>query len=291
MPTFRVNGEDMGGCANSAASVLAYDKDGNKTTVQKLFDAMEEGGGGNANVHILTQAEYDALPDSKNSDGVIYVISDAPDMDARNIFYDGSKTGLGNDIQEAIDNLSKRGGLVHVKLTQAAYDALGTEKNTNNVIYTITDSDAELTAKNIECVGADGKTSNVQSVLDEQNNKIGDFQAELDKITAIDLLWENASPTSTFENGQTLVFDRTKYKFLLIEAHISTNYTETISTLIKNEVGITYRLSYFGSTPFYRGVTVKSNGLGIGTGNKQTAIGTTTGDNNGIIPVRIYGVY
>ena len=101
-------------------------------------------GGGNLNIVKLTQAEYDALPDSKNSDGIlyaiedgeisssggsakaitisqedfdklseeekangIYVIPDGEDLTAKNLFYDGSETGLGNTVQNAIDNVNK----------------------------------------------------------------------------------------------------------------------------------------------------------------------------------------
>lgn len=35
------------------------------------------GGGGNANIVELTQAEYDALPDTKLTDGKVYFIKDA----------------------------------------------------------------------------------------------------------------------------------------------------------------------------------------------------------------------
>ena len=103
------------------------------------------GGGGNVNIVKLTQAEYDALPDSKYSDGIlyaiedgevsgsgggsakaitlsqeefdalseeekasgIYVIPDGEDLTAKNLFYDGSETGLGNTVQDAIDNVNK----------------------------------------------------------------------------------------------------------------------------------------------------------------------------------------
>ena len=62
----------------------------------------------NSNGHIvkLTQAEYDALPNTKLADDIIYLIIDANDdrFEARNLPYDGSITGLGNTVQDAIDN-------------------------------------------------------------------------------------------------------------------------------------------------------------------------------------------
>lgn len=47
----------------------------------KFNDNMDKldqgGGGGSANIVHLTQAEYDALPDSKLTDGKVYMIEDA----------------------------------------------------------------------------------------------------------------------------------------------------------------------------------------------------------------------
>lgn len=42
------------------------------------MDKLDEGGGGgNADIVELTQAEYDALPDTKLTDGKVYFIKDA----------------------------------------------------------------------------------------------------------------------------------------------------------------------------------------------------------------------
>lgn len=100
-------------------------------------------GGGNANIVKLTQAEYDKLPESKYSDGILYAITDGSSsgsvgkpveltraqyealgdsvlndnilyaitdgdgLSAKGLAYDGSKTGLGDNVQEAIDNQNK----------------------------------------------------------------------------------------------------------------------------------------------------------------------------------------
>lgn len=42
-----------------------------------IIDNNMGGGGGNANIVELTQAEYDALPDTKLTDGKVYFIKDA----------------------------------------------------------------------------------------------------------------------------------------------------------------------------------------------------------------------
>ena len=73
-----------------------------------ILDGQEYGGGssGGSKVVKLTQAEYNALPNDKLSDDNIYLITDAGELSADNISYDGSETGLGNNVQEAIDELN-----------------------------------------------------------------------------------------------------------------------------------------------------------------------------------------
>ena len=68
------------------------------------------GGGGSASdIMYLTQAEYDALPESKLTNGVEYRITDAGTMaGAENVGYDNSKSGLeAVNVQDAIDKLDE----------------------------------------------------------------------------------------------------------------------------------------------------------------------------------------
>lgn len=94
----------------------------------------EEGGGGGTSMVTLTQAEYDALPDSKYTDDIPYFIVDgvvggnnATDIKCLN----------GETVQTELDKLKK------VFLTQAEYDALPDTKLTDNIEYNIVDEDAE----------------------------------------------------------------------------------------------------------------------------------------------------
>ena len=73
------------------------------------FEVVEvEGSGnstsGNAKAITLTQAEYDALSEEEKANG-IYVVSDGEDLTSKNLAYDGSVTGFGNNVQDAIDYL------------------------------------------------------------------------------------------------------------------------------------------------------------------------------------------
>lgn len=73
------------------------------------------GGGGNTNAVCLTQEEYDALPDSKLTDGKIYFIEDdtpAPEFTeaAENVFYNGT-TGQPDNVQDMLELNSTKAAL------------------------------------------------------------------------------------------------------------------------------------------------------------------------------------
>ena len=76
-----------------------------QTAIDELTSKVKAGG----NIMYLTQAEYDALPESKESDGVEYRITDAGTMaGAENVGYDNSKSGIeAVNVQDAIDKLDK----------------------------------------------------------------------------------------------------------------------------------------------------------------------------------------
>lgn len=73
-----------------------------KAVGEKITEAVENAA---AKAITLTQEEYDALPEEEKAKG-IYVISDGEDLTAKNMFYDGSLTGLGNNVQDAVDNMN-----------------------------------------------------------------------------------------------------------------------------------------------------------------------------------------
>lgn len=57
-------------------------------------------------VKTVTQEYYNSLPESEKAKGIY--ITDGDDLTAKNIYYDGSETGLGNTIQGAIDELNSK---------------------------------------------------------------------------------------------------------------------------------------------------------------------------------------
>ena len=88
----------------STADNVTYDNSEsgiNAKTVQEAIDEIVAGGLGVE----LTQAEYDALPDSKYSDNITYYITDGGAAgDASNVQYDPNVTGLEvNNVQSVLD--------------------------------------------------------------------------------------------------------------------------------------------------------------------------------------------
>ena len=68
------------------------------------------GGSGGCDIEYLTQAEYDALPDSKLTNGVEYRITDSnpPAPTAKDMSYDNLESGIeAETVQDAIDEVNE----------------------------------------------------------------------------------------------------------------------------------------------------------------------------------------
>lgn len=102
-------------------------------------------GGGQPSVE-LTQAEYDALPASKLTNGVEYYITDGNNPNvatASQVMYDNTDSGLSaTDVQNAIDEIAETGGGAGVSvLTYAEYQELVDAGEVNpDISYYISDS-------------------------------------------------------------------------------------------------------------------------------------------------------
>lgn len=49
--------------------------------VKEVVDAIPGGGGGNANIRMLTETEYNALTDAQKKNGTLYLVADDPHID------------------------------------------------------------------------------------------------------------------------------------------------------------------------------------------------------------------
>lgn len=104
----------------------------------------------------------------------------------------------------------------------------------------------------------------------------------------MDLLWTNASPTSTF-NSQTLSIDLTDYELIVIEA---LSYTDTasengiFSSIFKKEIGV-----WFGMATHYNNVPGDGGVRNIRFSNSSIEISASILHNNMYcIPYKIYGI-
>lgn len=113
------------------------------------------GGSGNANIVKLTQSEYDALPESKKSDGILYAITD------------GECSASG-------------GSSKPVELTKAEYEALGDKVNSDGILYAITDGDG-LSAKSMAFDDTETQlgVNNVQDAIVEQNKNLDELNSNI----------------------------------------------------------------------------------------------------------------
>ena len=73
----------------------------------EVVDGSGNSTSGSAKAITLTQEEYDALSEEEKANG-IYVVSDGEDLTAKNLAYDGSVTGLGNNVQDAVDAVNSK---------------------------------------------------------------------------------------------------------------------------------------------------------------------------------------
>ena len=117
--------------------------------------------------------------------------------------------------------------------------------------------------------------------------------------SSTELLWENASPNSSFV-GQTISLDWTKYSKLELLSAFQTGVT------IGGDAGALMRSVDFidcslgtimiarepktGSTNAYRKYTLLDDGIKIENGASESSSGGITADNSYMVPIKIYGM-
>ena len=115
-----------------------------------------------------------------------------------------------------------------------------------------------------------------------------------DNASAITLLWENPSPTTTFA-AQTINLDLSGYEMMYVLHMAATDYQYlSITPLINDpDIGEQHIMSYAGTTISERGASVTDSGIVFTSGTyiKSSSSGTlSNGTGTGYaIPYRIYG--
>lgn len=128
------------------------------------------------------------------------------------------------------------------------------------------------------------------------NNRIGNLEQGITK----ELLWENASPTSSFA-VQTISIDLSKYNFVIVEAQFASSAdirTQVSARTPKSSGSNTVNRIGIGtggtSAPFmyyvYRNFTVNSAGVYFGEGYRSKSSMAEEMNNGYCVPLAIYGV-
>lgn len=129
-----------------------------------------------------------------------------------------------------------------------------------------------------------------QNLNDIQDNVIN-LQNEIPNKLSMELLWENASPTSSFA-AQTIALDYSQFDRIKIEADLLPDYKAVLMCEVKAENEIGCEFLYGGaSAVFSRRCILNANGLEVQDGY-QTPYSTVTPQQNDTIyiPWRIYGI-
>ena len=100
------NGIQYSGTTDAATNIN-YDNSKGAIKAGNVQGAIDEIMETTSQSRNLTQAEYDALPDTKYTDGIEYFITDAEPLDASTIAYDNTASKMtATNVQAGIDELN-----------------------------------------------------------------------------------------------------------------------------------------------------------------------------------------
>lgn len=112
--------------------------------------------------------------------------------------------------------------------------------------------------------------------------------------TGMDLLWENASPSSSFAAQTISVINISDYRFVILDIKDSYGSNRRYGHIIFEnieDVEQTYRLIGASGALYDRNIVIKTNGIEISACNKKASLsGSYTTTTSDLIPVRIYGI-
>lgn len=108
---------------------------------------------------------------------------------------------------------------------------------------------------------------------------------------SMELLWENASPASTFAN-QTVPLDTSKFTAVLIEFRSGASNAVRIPSVMAFSKGSRYIAlgDNNAGTIITRAFAVNDADIAFSAGYKYSTYKTYTEDNTVVIPVAIYGI-
>lgn len=209
-----------------------------KGTLQEQIDLLEENASSGVD---LTQAEYDALPDTKESDGVDYYIMDEDFVatDAKAVGYDKSTSGLTRETaQGAIDEIVDKINESNTNFNNAL-DELNSNL-TNNLLLSTTEHRVGtwIDGKPLYSITQDnnntskGTTStfahnikNVDNIFIDLQHSYFKFANNINSVPISLSVTDNAISQAYF--NIFLSVDRTNYKYFAGSASSSTGHVIT----------------------------------------------------------------
>lgn len=116
------------------------------------------------------------------------------------------------------------------------------------------------------------------------------LKAAISQKAEIKLLWQNASPGSSFA-AQTIKLGLSGYNYVDITVRANNDKASEYTTRLKVDGGAT-DIGAMGSTGLYRPATPTQAGVAFLVGRAYTAYNTsnTVQSNNYCVPVKIYGI-
>lgn len=200
-----------------------------------------------------------------------------------------SREGLRKELVDYLGNLIIDDNLKN-EIIKVVGNNFVTSENLNEAVNNLT---MQITTESGERIDADDTLqNNITSEATAREKAIASLQELIANGTLkIDLLWNNAIPTSVFE-PQTINLDITEYKMIVIVASgsISSNHEITLNIVNTPSVNVITFSNYNSGTIVTRAVDIVDNGIMFGIGFEISTYHTFQENNNCAIPTRIYGV-
>lgn len=141
-------------------------------------------------------------------------------------------------------------------------------------------TDSELELKQDKLVsGSNIKTINSISLVGSGN---------INTTLSLDLLWSNASPSSTFD-AQSINIDMTEYNLMYIILNRSTTASAVLDSFLLIKNSHQYPISEIGGNLASRAFLASDNNIVVGSSGIYVD-GTSSTNNNNMIPLYVYGI-
>lgn len=132
--------------------------------------------------------------------------------------------------------------------------------------------------------------SYINARLEGLDSTVANLVAEAG-YTKMELLWENASPTSEFGEQTVSISNLQDYDLIMIRSKFSSGAYESIVGFYKTATGSTGTIAGTNNVIGARDITINDNSISFKVGTERaTYNGGQSTNNNICIPVEIYGI-